>query len=196
MGIPESGYFIVTPLLNFNPNSLKEDAERKSVMVLRGWVPGSWKDKEHPQQHRTDSISQQATVHGVVRYSETPSMFVPENKPEEGEWHFLDVEAMARAMNLPANTPLVEVITSETDAKQSPGKSSHTAMEVLGGRRTIQSIQAEKDMETFPLAKSEGDFRQFSVMPQDHLNYALTWFSLSAATTGLAFKVIRNSLKK
>jgi surfeit locus 1 family protein len=123
-------------------------------------------------------------------------MFVPENKPEEGEWHFLDVEAMAKSMRLPADTPLVEVITSETDAKQSPGKSSHTAMEVLGGRRTLQSIQAEKDMETFPLAKSEGDFRQFSVMPQDHLNYALTWFSLSAATTGLAFKVIRSALKK
>lgn len=34
-----------------------------------------------------------------------------------------------------------------------------------------------------------------SVMPQDHLNYAATWWTLSAATLALAVKAIRQGIK-
>lgn len=34
-----------------------------------------------------------------------------------------------------------------------------------------------------------------SVMPQDHFNYAATWWTLSAATLALAVKAIRQGVK-
>lgn len=47
----------------------------------------------------------------------------------------------------------------------------------------------------FPLAKSTEEFMQWSVMPRDHMNYALTWFTLSAAVSGLAVKAIRQGVR-
>jgi surfeit locus 1 family protein len=175
MGVTESGYFMVTPL--------KQNG--RSIMVLRGWVPAAWKFSKLPH----DGV--QATLHGVVRLSENPSIFVPKNTPEKGDWYFIDVPHLACALGLPESTPLVEVVTSEEDTIQSGGKVNPTAMDILGGRTTIRTVNEEKDKESYPLAKSEGDLRHFSVMPRDHLNYALTWFSLSAATSGLAYKVIK-----
>lgn len=37
--------------------------------------------------------------------------------------------------------------------------------------------------------------RPCSVMPRDHLNYAATWWTLSAATLALAGKAIRQGVK-
>ena len=37
-----------------------------------------------------------------------------------------------------------------------------------------------------------GDLLTAKVTPQDHANYALTWYSLSAATAMLALRVLRN----
>mmetsp|Transcript_272 Transcript_272/g.623 ORF Transcript_272/g.623 Transcript_272/m.623 type:complete len:375 (-) Transcript_272:746-1870(-) len=175
MGVTESGYFMVTPMRQ----------NGRAIMVVRGWVPADWKFSNIP---KDDS---QATIHGVIRPSENPSVFVPKNTPEKRDWYFIDVPHLANAMGLPDATPLVEVVTPEEDTIQSGGKVNPTAMDILGGRTTIRTVNEEKDKESYPLAKSEGDLRHFSVMPRDHLNYALTWFSLSAATSALAYKVIK-----
>ena len=50
----------------------------------------------------------QVHVEGVIRESEKPSSFVPENSPTKGEWYWVDVPAMARAAGLPPDTPLIE----------------------------------------------------------------------------------------
>ncbi len=50
----------------------------------------------------------QVHVEGVIRESEKPSSFVPENSPSKGEWYWVDVPAMARAAGLPPDTPLIE----------------------------------------------------------------------------------------
>lgn len=175
MGVTESGYFMVTPMRQ----------NGRAIMVLRGWVPADWKFSNIPKDES------QATIHGVIRPSENPSVFVPKNTPEKRDWYFIDVPHLAHATGLPDATPLVEVVTPEEDTIQSGGKVNPTAMDILGGRTTIRTVNEEKDKESYPLAKSEGDLRHFSVMPRDHLNYALTWFSLSAATSGLAYKVIK-----
>jgi len=178
MGVTKSGNFVITPFYSTSKDS------NAAIMVLRGWAPVDW--AELPS-----TGGSTATVEGVVRYSESPSIFVPENRPEKNEWYYIDVAALAKSMGLPEGTPLIEVVTPEEEAKQSGGKVNPTAMDVLGGRASIRSIHDNANKEEFPLAKSEGDMRHFSVMPLDHMNYALTWFSLSAATTGLAFKALR-----
>ena len=47
-------------------------------------------------------------MEGVIRESEKPSSFVPENSPSKAEWYWLDVPAMARTVGLPPDTPLME----------------------------------------------------------------------------------------
>lgn len=45
----------------------------------------------------------------MTRVSEDPSSFVPQNNPKTGEWFWIDVPAMATSLDLPSDTPLVEV---------------------------------------------------------------------------------------
>lgn len=179
MGITEAGYFMVTPMY------VDGDAD-KPVMVLRGWVPESWK-KRHVEKPGMGSIT---SIRGVVRYSERPSRFVPENCPRQRDWYYVDVPELAKAMGLPGSTQLIEVVTTSDQLMQYGGKAKASAMDILAGKTTVRQINEERDEEQYPIHKSLGDMNHFTVMPQDHLNYALTWFSLSAATSGLAWKVI------
>ena len=44
-----------------------------------------------------------------MRCSEPRSGFVPDNKPAEGEWYWIDAPGIAQSLQLPADMPLVEV---------------------------------------------------------------------------------------
>ncbi len=48
-------------------------------------------------------------LEGIIRDSEKPSSFVPDNSPSKAEWYWLDVPAMAKAAGLPSDTPMIEV---------------------------------------------------------------------------------------
>ena len=61
-----------------------------------------------------------------------------------------------------------------------------TTMEGLAGR--AHGPPAAQD---HPIPRELGDLKSFSVMPSDHRNYALTWYSLSAATAFLALRAAR-----
>uniref|UniRef100_A0A6N2KPP1 SURF1-like protein n=1 Tax=Salix viminalis TaxID=40686 RepID=A0A6N2KPP1_SALVM len=182
-GITENGYYIITPLMP------------SPILVNRGWVPRSWKDKslevsqndEQPSDiamtsaqgseksswwkfgsKKPKTIEEQATsivpvvVVGVVRGSEKPSIFVPENDPSSFQWFYVDVPAIARACGLPENTIYVEDINENFNSGC-----------------------------PYPVPKDVNALIRSSVMPQDHLNYTLTWYSLSAAVTFMAFKRLR-----
>ncbi len=190
MGITEAGHFMVTPMY------VGGDVDR-AVMVLRGWVPDSWKrssdragEREGDGERTTATTTATTTIRGVVRFSEKPSRFVPENCPRQGDWYYIDVPAMARAMGLPASTKLVEIVDTGDELMQYGGKAKASAMDILAGKTTVRQINRERDEEQYPISKSIGDMRHFSVMPRDHLNYALTWFSLSGATSLLAWRVL------
>ena len=80
----------------------------KPVLVNRGWVPATWRsDAEFRRQW--ESKGSDATLQAVTRVSEDPSSFVPQNNPKTGEWFWIDVPAMATSLDLPSDTPLVEV---------------------------------------------------------------------------------------
>ena len=85
MGAPEKGWIQVTPLLS-------NDGTR-AVLVRRGWVPDRW--RQQGRWHAVHNPTIGSGV-GVVSGGEVGNSFVPDNKPEEGEWFTLDPAAMVR----------------------------------------------------------------------------------------------------
>jgi cytochrome oxidase assembly protein ShyY1 len=63
------------------------------VLVNRGWVPPNWK-AEWQQHFMAQQPQGLVTVSGVVQGSESPSSYVPENKPEEGLFFWVDVPGL------------------------------------------------------------------------------------------------------
>lgn len=86
-------------------------------------------------------------VVGVIRGSEKPSIFVPANDPSSGQWFYVDVPAIARACGLPENTIYIEDINENVNPSR-----------------------------PYPIPKDAKTLIRSSVMPQDHLNYTLTWY--------------------
>ncbi|CAH9075878.1 unnamed protein product [Cuscuta epithymum] len=192
-GVTENGYYIVTPLKPVFNDPV--GSSQSPILVNRGWVPRSWRDKSleasenDTQQQPPSAVAlsvpeneksswwriwskkpkyieekvQPAAaiveVVGVIRGSEKPSIFVPANDPNSNQWFYVDTPAIARACGLPENTLYIEDINDNVD----PGN-------------------------PYPIPKDSNTLFRSSVMPQDHLNYTLTWYSLSAAITFMAFK--------
>ncbi|KAF4373549.1 hypothetical protein F8388_025243 [Cannabis sativa] len=190
-GVTENGYYVITPLLPI-PNC--PDSVPSPILVNRGWVPRSWKEKFLEVSHG-DQQSKQEThdvqegersswwrlwktkptkvqdhaptvpsveVVGIVRESEKPSIFVPANEPNSNQWFYVDVPAIARTCGLAENTVYIEDINENVNPSN-----------------------------PYPLPKDVNTVIRSSVMPQDHLNYTFTWYSLSAAVTFMAFKRVR-----
>ncbi|XP_056699833.1 surfeit locus protein 1 isoform X2 [Spinacia oleracea] len=191
-GITENGYYLITPLV---PISGSLNSIQSPVLVNRGWVPRSWRDKalESSQDLGEDknipnsaSLSDEnrsfwrfwskkpqtaedpapsdtpVEVVGVIRGSENPSIFVPGNDPTSGQWFFVDVPAIANASGLQQNAVYIEDINENV----SP-------------------------INPYPVPKDASTLIRSSVMPQDHLNYTFTWYSLSAAVTYMAYKRLK-----
>ncbi|XP_012486386.1 surfeit locus protein 1 [Gossypium raimondii] len=191
-GVTENGYYVITPLM---PIPGDADSVQSPVLVNRGWVPRSWRDKsfevsqDGEKSSSTDVVPVQQNerswwglfrskkqkaveaqapaityveVIGVVRGSEKPSVFVPPNDPNSGQWFYVDVPAIAVACGLPKDTLLIEDINENVNPSN-----------------------------PYPVPKDINALIRSSVMPQDHLNYTLTWYSLSAAVTFMAFKRLK-----
>ncbi|XP_024929832.3 surfeit locus protein 1 [Ziziphus jujuba] len=191
-GVTENGYYVITPLMPV-PND--PESVSSPILVNRGWVPRIWRDKhlevpqygKHTSEKEPQHVKENETsswwrfwtkkrtnveVHvpdvtpvevvGVIRGSERPSIFVPANEPSSSQWFYVDVPAIARACGLPEGTIYVEDINEDVNPSC-----------------------------PYPVPKDINTLIRSSVMPQDHLNYTLTWYSLSAAVTFMAFKRLR-----
>ncbi|KAF1886797.1 hypothetical protein Lal_00046034 [Lupinus albus] len=190
-GLTENGYYVITPLVPVH-NYL--DSVRFPILVNRGWVPRSWKDKfleESGNEQFADALPSPAQadgtkswwkfwsqksviieVHsvapvevvGTIRGSEKPSIFVPANDPESSQWFYVDVPSIARACGLPEDTIYIEDINENVNPSN-----------------------------PYPIPKDVNTLIRSSVMPQDHLNYM---YSLSAAVTFMAFKRLQQKNKR
>lgn len=191
-GVTENGYYLITPLI---PGTTHPSSMQLPILVNRGWVPRGWRDKSLEVSQKLEKASNLETgdakqneknvwwkfwskspavskaeepvmapvrVIGVIRGSEKPSIFVPANDPNNGQWFYVDIPMIARACGLPENTIYVEDVTDDASATN-----------------------------PYPVPKDVNTLIRQSVMPQDHVNYAITWYSLSAAVTYLAVKRVR-----
>lgn len=196
-GVTENGYYVITPLI---PRTSDPNSVQLPILVNRGWVPRGWRNKPLSDSDHDSSNSKAAEIQtneetvrwkfwsrksiapkmqekeptipptrviGVVRGSEKPSIFVPENDPSSGQWFYVDVPMIARACGLPEDTLYIEDINEDASATN-----------------------------PYPIPKDVNTLIRFSVMPQDHLHYTLTWYSLSAAVTFMAVKRIRPKKSK
>ncbi|KAL6178250.1 hypothetical protein ACLB2K_049769 [Fragaria x ananassa] len=148
-GVTENGYYVITPVL---PVSDEAESLQPPILVNRGWVPRSWKEKsselsqdDAQPSNTTPSIGKEEEkaswwrfwtkkpkvvedqpptqtpdeVVGVIRGSEKPSIFVPPNDPNSGQWFYVDVPAIARAFGLPEDTIYIEDIHEDVNPRPS-----------------------------------------------------------------------------
>ncbi|XP_020575879.1 surfeit locus protein 1-like isoform X2 [Phalaenopsis equestris] len=195
-GVTENGYYVISPLI---PTAGKYGSVQQPILVNRGWVPRDWRNRSSKDSRASEKSSDSEImdirpnggriwwkfwsqkpklskdtepreipieVVGVVRGSEKPSIFVPENDPQSGQWFYVNIPMMARACSLPADTLYIEDVNENASAA-----------------------------DPYPVPKEVNSLIRYSVMPQDHLNYTLTWYSLSSAVTFMAFKRIRPKKK-
>lgn len=191
-GVTENGYYVITPLM---PLANDPKSVQAPILVNRGWVPRNWRDKslemaaadEQPssiappsqesgksswwmfsskknkvEEDQVPTVKPTEVI-GVIRGSEKPSIFVPANDPNSFQWFYVDVSAIARACGLPENTLYIEAINDNVDPSN-----------------------------PYPIPKDTNILVRSSVMPQDHLNYTFTWYSLSAAVTFMAYKRLQS----
>ena len=92
---------------------------------------------------------QTVKVVGIIRASENPNMFVPPNEPSSGQWFFVDIPAMLSHTKLPENTLYIEALLENSESFQG---------------------------QHYPIPKDPEALIGSSVMPQNHLSYAMTWY--------------------
>ncbi|URE41830.1 hypothetical protein MUK42_20133 [Musa troglodytarum] len=175
-GVTENGFYVITPLVPriTGPGSVQLPVLVNRGWVPRGWrkklensensgrsstpkivdakqIEGSawWKfwSKESTVTKVEENSTAPTRVIGVVRGSEKPSIFVPENDPSTGQWFYVDVPMIARACGVPDNTLYIEDINEDVSASN-----------------------------PYPIPKDVNTLIRHSVMPQDHLNYTFTWY--------------------
>ena len=85
-GVP--GAHVATPLV-------RDDGP--DVLVNRGFVPRSRMEKND----RPESLIEgKVSVSGILRVSETPNLFTPDNLPDQGLWHWRDGKALSEHLNV------------------------------------------------------------------------------------------------
>ena len=208
-----SGFLLVTPLLEEGGagggggGGGGGGSGRVTALVARGWVPAAWATDAAGTGVRSPPGAEPAgpitLPHAVVRAPESPSRFVPPNRPEAGEWHWLDPAALAAAAGAAGPVQMLEALAPpEAGPPHPPRGGAPPPMDVLGGRTGRLSGgsgggggggggDSSPPLPRYPARRRLADLTAVTVSPADHRNYALTWGSLAAATAGLAVKAAR-----
>ncbi|CAO3638615.1 unnamed protein product [Cunninghamella blakesleeana] len=143
------GYFLVTPLK-------REDGS--VILIKRGWVSLDKKDQSKRPESLVDGPIE---IEGLLRVTEKPNSFTPENKPEANEWYWIDLDTMAELTY--AQTLMVESVSDR------PSYQDHTLIDkgIPVGRSPVVEVR------------------------NSHLQYVITWYALSAATTVMLWTLLR-----
>ena len=150
----------------------------QSVLVDRGWVPTLQPDPANwplPDGMRR--------LDGVLRLGGRPSWFPPENDGPDGLWYWRDLPAMADTLGLADPLPLMLVVERD---QHLPAPGGTTARHAVGGTAggptagtaDVAEVSGTAGEASPPIPVATGvtvDLRN------QHLNYALTWFSLAVA---------------
>lgn len=100
------GYHVVTPLV------LNDG--RTTVMVDRGWVPT---DRRDPASRPLGQLAGVVSVTGIARLPPRPGVFTPDNRPDQNQWYWSDLSAMAQQADVAQVVPFV----IEAGADSNPG---------------------------------------------------------------------------
>ena len=95
-GFGGQGFFVVTPFVL---------ADQRVILVNRGFVPLARKDAASRVEGQISGVTQ---ITGLIRFSETPSIFTPSDNVQRREFYSRNVEAMMKAANLSGADFLIE----------------------------------------------------------------------------------------
>nr|WP_315206926.1 SURF1 family protein [uncultured Albidiferax sp.] len=133
-------------------------ADGSVVLVNRGFVPPGATRAVAPPAADTN---QQSTVTGLLRMSQPDGAFLRKNDPLNGRWYSRDVQAIAKTNGWPQVAPYFV----DADAAVAPAAepiATTAAIYPVGGLTVI-------------------------VFHNNHLAYALTWYTLAAMVAGAAW---------
>lgn len=134
------GSYLFTPL---------QLASGTVIFINRGFVPNN---------KLVDAIrpSGEITITGILRAPETRGLFVPENKPADGQWFTRDIAMMASHRHIDRFAPFyIEADSAGLDDNAAP---------------------------QWP----KGGITRHVVLKNDHLQYALTWFGLALVLAAMS----------
>ncbi len=117
------------------------------VLVDRGWVP---RTKADPATRPEGQIHEVVEIAGIVRSGGRLSDWTPDNRPADGVWHYVDIQAMAARAGLSGVRDFVFVAGPVANPGGLP----------IGTRFAVE-------------------------VPNDHLQYAITWYALAAALAAI-----------
>jgi surfeit locus 1 family protein len=103
----DPGFHVLTPL---------QLSDGGSVLIDRGFVP---EERKAPASRALGEPAGEVTVTGLLRLpsNRKPNWFVPDNRPEEDEWFYVDLPAMAAAAGMAQPLPFL----MDADAAPNPG---------------------------------------------------------------------------
>lgn len=140
------GIDLITPLIRSDRGGI--------VLVNRGWAPPDWV--------RETAADGEITVTGIVRAPGAPGWLVPDNRPAQNQWYYMDLAAMAEAAGMPPFTDYYIYATAEASA-------------VADAEAQVTGPRTARDPH-YPVA------HEWRVeIPNNHLSYAITWFMLAGA---------------
>ncbi|KAH9950880.1 SURF1-domain-containing protein [Amylocystis lapponica] len=138
------GYHVVVPFVRSNGST---------VLVDRGFV-----SKELADNMRNLSDESEVEILGMLRTSHDRNRFTPDNKPEKGEWYWVDVGAMADYAG-GEKAGVQPVFIEEIFEGHAGDASLRAAHGIPVGRLPIVDVR------------------------NAHASYIITWYSLSAFTS-------------
>ncbi|KAI8883597.1 SURF1-domain-containing protein [Backusella circina FSU 941] len=114
------------------------------------------------QKNRPESLEEgEVTVVGLLRTNEERNTFTPDNDVKGGQWYWVDVDTMAEMTN--AQPIMIERVSDSSPSVEY----SFIDKGIPVGRSPIVEVR------------------------NHHLNYLITWYSLSVATTFMLWKVLK-----
>ena len=131
---------------------------------------------------------------GVVRKGDRKGYFTPENVPEKNVWHYVDVRGIGEHLGL--------VVGKRSQRSDDGVDEIRVANEDEGGKKDafvpyvqlITPVGAVASRQQ-PIPVDEEEIMTFAVLPEQHLQYSMTWFSLSAVTLGMALVAVRKKTR-
>lgn len=140
-----------------------------TVLVNRGFVPAEARAAWTEQLGRTPESSDQTTqafVSGLLRITEPGGAFLRTNDPRGGHWYSRDVAAIAAAHGLSRVAPYFVDADAATSPDAPDTRLAPALQPPIGGLTVV-------------------DFHN------NHLVYALTWYTLALMVAGAAWRVAR-----
>ena len=140
------------------------------VLINRGYIPEKmalqYQDDQHKQQQHDDIASSYIQVIGLLRISEPEGSFLQRNQVSANKWFSRDIAAIASSLNLSDTAPYF--IDADASSLQTSDQQKNESTSPVGGLTVVQ-------------------------FHNNHLVYAVVWYSLALMVAAAWLYIIRQS---